>query len=120
LIRLSDHRFMPRPQFALFETPVGSCALVWGASGLVAVLLPEASASETRARAQRRFGDAFEAETPADIRQVMTRVVALLSGQPDSLQDIELDISAVPPFNLRLLEIEGAPLGAGPGLFDSA
>ena len=182
---------MASPSFALFDTPVGPCGLVWAPGGLIGVLLPEASASATRARAQRRFGGAREAETPADIRQVMARIVGLLSGQPDSLQDIELDTSAVPPFNLRvyelargilpgqtltygevasrlgepqaaravgqalganpfpiivpchrvlaaggksggfsapggartklrLLEIEGAPLGAGPGLFDRA
>ena len=27
--------------FALFDTAVGPCALVWGAQGLVGVLLPE-------------------------------------------------------------------------------
>ena len=182
---------MAHPQFALFDTPIGPCGLVWGARGLVGVLLPEAGAAATRAVAQRHFGDAQEADAPPDVRQVMARIVGLLSGEPDSLLDIELDTSAVPEFNLRvyelsrgilpgqtltygevalrlgephaaravgqalganpfpiivpchrvlaagnksggfsapggartklrLLEIEGAPLGAGPGLFDSA
>lgn len=180
---------MSRPSFALFDTPVGPCALVWGASGLVGVLLPEETAAVTRAHAERRFGGAQETEASPGIRQVMSRIVGLLSGEPDPLHDIDLDTSALPPFNLRvyalargilpgqtltygevaarlgepqsaravgqalganpfpivvpchrvlaaggksggfsapggartklrLLEIEGAPLGAGPGLFD--
>ena len=181
---------MNRPSFSLFDTPVGPCGLVWGGQGLIGVLLPEASAGATRSRAQRRFGGAQEADAPPDIQRVMARIVGLLSGEPDPLQDIALDTSGVPPFNLRvydlargirpghtltygevatrlgephaaravgqalganpfpiivpchrvlaaggksggfsapggartklrLLEIEGAPLGAGPGLFDS-
>lgn len=182
---------MDSPGFALFETPVGPCGLVWGARGLIGVLLPEADAAATQARARRRFGGAQESDAPPEIRKVMLRIVALLKGEPDSLQDIQLDTSALPPFNLRvcelarsilpgqtltygevaarlgdpqwaravgqalganpfpiivpchrvlaaggkpggysapggartklrLLEIEGAPLGAGPGLFDGA
>lgn len=181
---------MVSQNFALFDTPVGPCGVVWGARGLIGVLLPEPSAAATRARARRRFGGAQESDAPPAIRQVMTRIVALLSGEPDSLQDVALDTSALPAFNLRvyelarsilpgrtltygevaarlgeplaaravgqalganpfpiivpchrvlaaggksggfsapggartklrLLEIEGAPLGAGPGLFDS-
>ena len=182
---------MAHASFSLFETPVGACALVWGAHGLLGVLLPEASAGATRSRALRRFDGAREAEAPPEVRQVMARIVGLLGGVADSLLDIALDTSEVPPFNLRvyelargilpgqtltygevaarlgdpllaravgqalganpfpiivpchrvlaaggksggfsapggartklrLLEIEGAPLGAGPGLFDSA
>lgn len=182
---------MAPASFSLFDTTVGACALVWGANGLVGVLLPKGSVAATRARAQRRFVGAQEAEAPADMRQVMARIVGLLGGVADPLQDIALDTSAVPAFNqrvyelargilpgqtlsygevaarlgdpllaravgqalganpfpiivpchrvlaaggksggfsapggartkLRLLEIEGAPLGTGPGLFDSA
>jgi methylated-DNA-[protein]-cysteine S-methyltransferase len=88
--------------FSLFDTPVGHCGLVWGERGLVGVLLPEATAAATRARAQRRFGGAHEADAPPDVRQVMARIVGLLSGERDSLEDIELDTSAVPEFNLRV------------------
>ena len=96
---------MVRPNFALFDTPVGRCGLVWGAHGLVGVLLPEASTAATRARAQRRFGGVQEAEAPTEIRQVMSRIVGLLSGEPDPLRDIALDTSALPAFNLRVYEL---------------
>lgn len=96
---------MASPSFALFDTPIGPCGLVWGARGLVGVLLPETSADATRTRAQRRFGGAQEAEAPPEIRQMMLRIVGLLSGEPDSLQDINLDTSALPSFNLRVYEL---------------
>lgn len=89
----------------MFDTPVGPCGLVWGARGLVGVLLPEANAAATRARARRRFNGAVEAEAPPEIRQVMVRIVGLLSGEPDALQDIALDTSALPPFNQRVYEL---------------
>lgn len=96
---------MAGPNFSLFDTPVGPCGLVWGEHGLVGVLLPEASAAATRGRAQRRFTGAHEADAPPEVRQVMARIVGLLSGEHDSLQDIELDTSAVPGFNLRVYEL---------------
>ncbi len=91
--------------FALFDTPLGACGLVWRARGLVGVLLPEANAAATRARARRRFDGAVEADAPPEIRQVMVRIVGLLSGEPDPLQDIALDTSALPAFNLRVCEL---------------
>ena len=138
---------MDPANFALFDTPVGACGLVWRARGLVGVLLPEANAAATRARARRRFNGAVEADAPPEIRQVMVRIVGLLSGEPDPLQDIALDTSALPAFNLRVYELArgirpgqtltygevatrlgephaaravGQALGAGPGLFDGA
>ncbi|MEO8060723.1 MAG: methylated-DNA--[protein]-cysteine S-methyltransferase [Burkholderiales bacterium] len=96
---------MARPSFSLFDTALGPCALVWGERGLVGVLLPEAHAAATRARAQRRINGAHEADAPPEVRQVMARIVGLLRGEADSLQDIKLDTSAVPPFNLRVYEL---------------
>jgi methylated-DNA-[protein]-cysteine S-methyltransferase len=181
---------MDAPAFTLFDTPIGTCALVWGASGLVGVALPEASAAGTAAQVRRRFRGAGEQVPPIEVRRVIDRVLALLHGSRDDLlQDIALDLRGVPEFHaavyalarrippgdtrsygaialelgmpqaaravgqalganpfpiivpchrvlaaggraggfsapggtrtkLRLLEIEGAPLGGTPGLFD--
>lgn len=96
---------MEHANFALFDTAVGPCGLVWGARGLAGVLLPEANAAATRARARQRYGGATEADAPPEIRKVMRRIVGLLSGEADALQDIALDTSALPPFNLRVYEL---------------
>jgi methylated-DNA-[protein]-cysteine S-methyltransferase len=95
----------PSTGFALFDTPVGACALVWGARGLVGVLLPEASAAATRARAKRRYPGAQEAPPPCDVQAAIARIGHLLNGAPDDLQSIELDLGAMPDFHRRVYEI---------------
>jgi methylated-DNA-[protein]-cysteine S-methyltransferase len=92
-------------QFTLFDTPVGACALVWAEHGLVGVLLPETSPSATRARAKRRYPGAQEAEPTEDLQATIARIRHLLNGEPDDLQSIELDMSAVPDFHRRVYEI---------------
>jgi methylated-DNA-[protein]-cysteine S-methyltransferase len=86
--------------FALFDTPVGGCALVWAETGLIGVLLPEASDAATRARVRRRYPGAIEAEPTPAVQEVIGRIRALLGGaRDDDLADIELDLAVVPEFN---------------------
>ncbi len=40
--------------FALFETALGACGIVWSARGVCGVQLPEKDAAATRARVLRR------------------------------------------------------------------
>jgi methylated-DNA-[protein]-cysteine S-methyltransferase len=46
---------MMEQSFALFETAIGTCGVVWGARGIVGVQLPEVDAAATRARVRRRY-----------------------------------------------------------------
>jgi methylated-DNA-[protein]-cysteine S-methyltransferase len=94
--------------FALFDTAVGPCALVWGAQGLVGVLLPEASAAATRSKAQRRYPGARETPPTAEVQGVMQRIRALLDGGRDDLEDIALDMTAIPEFHRRVYAIARA------------
>jgi methylated-DNA-[protein]-cysteine S-methyltransferase len=94
--------------FTLFDTPVGACALVWGAHGLVGVLLPEATDAATRLRARRRYTGAAEAGPTPEITRVIERIRGLLDGGRDDLADIALDLSAIPPFHRRVYEIARA------------
>ena len=98
----------PALSFCVFDTPVGGCALVWGELGLVGVLLPEPNDAATRARARRRHAGACEAAPTPDVQRVIERIQALLSGGRDDLEDIELDLSAIPPFNRRVYELARA------------
>jgi methylated-DNA-[protein]-cysteine S-methyltransferase len=96
---------MTTPSFALFDTPIGHCGLVWGERGLIGASLPESSAGATRARIRRRYAQAREAAPPADVQLVIARIVRLLNGEADDLMDIVLDMSAVPGFNRRVYDI---------------
>ena len=94
--------------FTLFDTPIGPCALVWGARGLVGTSLPEPSAAATRERVLRRFRGSTEAAPPPEVQRVIARVLSLLASQPDDLADIALDMSDVPGFNQRVYSVARA------------
>lgn len=93
------------PGFALFDTPLGACALVWSALGLIGVALPEAGPAATRASVKRRFRAAQELAPPAPVRQAIERVRALLNGARDDLQDIALDLRGLPEFHTRVYAV---------------
>ena len=91
---MTDH------SFALFETAIGTCAIAWGSRGINAVQLPQ-----TRIRMQQRYAGIAEAEPPADVQRVMTRVTALLAGTADDLTDIALDLDGVSAFQRGVYDI---------------
>jgi len=91
--------------FALFDTDIGRCGIVWGAHGVTGVQLPEASEARTRARLVRRYPQAREAPPPADVRRVIDGIVALLRGEASNLSAAALDMDGVPEFDRRVYEV---------------
>lgn len=92
--------------FALFDTAIGRCGLVWDPAGtIVAAALPEAAPEATRARLARRFPDAAEVEPSGPVAAAVDRIRAVLAGGRDDLADIALDWSRVPEFDRGVLEI---------------
>ena len=99
--------------FALFDTPIGTCGIVWGLHGVVGVQLPEAHAGETRARLRRRFPSAVEASPPPDVGAAIDAIGALLRGEEPDLAVVALDMGHVPEFDRRVYEAaRGIPPGA--------
>ena len=47
--------------FALFDTPIGTCAIAWSGRGIAGLQLPEPTAAATRARVKRRWPGVVEA-----------------------------------------------------------
>ncbi len=84
---------------ALFETRLGACGIAWGERGVLGVQLPEADADATRRRLSRRFPGATETQTPVEILLAIGRIVALLRGERVDLTPVEVDMSAVSPFD---------------------
>ena len=106
---------MPSAAFTLFDTPIGVCAVVWrsGARGLIGTLLPESSPQATRVRVRRRFKGAVESRPDADVRQIATRITALLHGEHDDLADVPLDLHGLPAFHGRVYALaRSIPPGA--------
>ncbi|HEY7230525.1 MAG TPA: methylated-DNA--[protein]-cysteine S-methyltransferase [Pseudolabrys sp.] len=102
-----------KQSFALFETAIGTCGVVWGTRGIVGVQLPETDAMATRASVRRRYPVALEASPPADVRHAIDGIVALLGGEKRDLADVAIDDSGLPDFNKRVYAIvRNIPPGA--------
>jgi methylated-DNA-[protein]-cysteine S-methyltransferase len=103
---------MPDLSFALFETAIGTCGIVWSARGIAGVQLPETNAYVTRARVLRRHAGAREASPPPDVQRAIDGIVALLSGERRDLTHVTIDDEGVPEFNRRVYAVaRGIPPG---------
>ncbi|HWH83811.1 MAG TPA: methylated-DNA--[protein]-cysteine S-methyltransferase [Burkholderiaceae bacterium] len=92
------------PHFALFDTPLGACGVLWRGDALIGVLLPGDTAVATRARARRRHAEATESAPPPFVQAAIARIVALLNGAHDDLTDLALDMSGIAKFERRVYE----------------
>jgi methylated-DNA-[protein]-cysteine S-methyltransferase len=96
---------MTGKQFAIFETAIGSCGIVWGARGVNGVQLPMGGEAKTRSRIVQRYGDIAEAPPPADVQHAIEGIVDLLEGKPNDLADVVLDLDGVPEFHRGVYDI---------------
>jgi methylated-DNA-[protein]-cysteine S-methyltransferase len=88
--------------FALFDTALGRCALVWCGGSVIGFALPGTSDADTSAHLKRRHADASPAEPPATIATAIAGVQRLLAGEPAELSNIPVDLAGVPPFEQRI------------------
>ncbi|MEO8185520.1 MAG: methylated-DNA--[protein]-cysteine S-methyltransferase [Deltaproteobacteria bacterium] len=95
---------LPDREFALFDTPIGRCAIVWGPGGIQLLQLPEAREAATRARLLERVQGAREGTPPAFVQGALRAIEQLLSGNAVDLSELELDLAEVPPFHRRVYE----------------
>ncbi|MGJ4903107.1 methylated-DNA--[protein]-cysteine S-methyltransferase [Bradyrhizobium sp. HKCCYLS2058] len=96
---------MSEHSFAIFETAIGPCAIAWGARGINAVQLPMGGVAQIRIRMQQRYDGIGEADPPPHVRRTITRITALLAGEPDDLSDVDLDLDGVSAFQRGVYEI---------------
>ena len=96
---MSDHKF------ALFDTAIGVCGIVWTARGIVAVRLPLPGKDKTRARIRQRYGKLAEAVPPAGVQTAIDGMIELLEGKPNDLPNVVLDLDDVPEFHRGVYEI---------------
>ena len=89
---------------ALFETPVGRCAIVWNSVGVVAVQLPEASVAATRRRVTERHPGAVESEPPASVSHAIDAITRHLAGERSDLSWIRLDMGGLSGFRRKVYE----------------
>ena len=91
--------------FAIFETAIGRCGIVWGSRGIVGVQLPEASERSARNRVLRRFATAREATPPDEVQRAIEEIVALISGEPRDLRYVRIDNEDMPDLHRRVYDV---------------
>ena len=96
---------MTGQHFAIFDTAIGPCGIVWGERGITGVQLPMGTEEKTRKRIHQRNGDIPEAEPPAEVRRAIDGMIELLAGKPNDLADVVLDLDGVPEFNRGVYDI---------------
>jgi methylated-DNA-[protein]-cysteine S-methyltransferase len=92
-------------QFGLFDTAIGTCALVWQTGCIVGAQLPERDEETARLRLARRFPEAVEAQPPDFAQAAIADITALLTGEPRDLSHLPIDLASVPAFNRRVYEV---------------
>jgi methylated-DNA-[protein]-cysteine S-methyltransferase len=88
--------------FALFDTALGRCALVWRGGSVIGFALPAPATPSTSAHLKRRHADASPAEPPPTIATAIAGVQRLLAGEPADLSNTPVDLAGVPPFEQRI------------------
>ena len=94
-----------RYAFALFATPIGTCAIVWSRQGIAAVQLSQTSDAAIQGRIGRRWPDAAEELPPPGIDLAIHDIIRLLGGEPVDLARIALDMEGVPEFHRQVYAI---------------
>ena len=96
---------MTDQHFTLFDTPIGICGIEWGPRGINGVQLPMGSEEKTRRRIRQRHGDIAESEATAEVQGAIDGIIELLSGKPNDLRDVALDLDGVPEFHRGVYDI---------------
>ena len=92
------------PSYALFRTAIGLCGIGWNDVGITALQLPERDEAAMHKRMRERFG-AEQAPASPNARQAISQIDALLRREPNDLDAIVLDMTAVPAFNQRVYAV---------------
>jgi methylated-DNA-[protein]-cysteine S-methyltransferase len=96
---------MTGQHFAIFDTAIGPCGIVWGERGITGVQLPMGTEEKTRKRIHQRNAAVSEAEPTADVQRAIDGMIELLAGKPNDLADVVLDLDGVPEFNRVVYDI---------------
>jgi methylated-DNA-[protein]-cysteine S-methyltransferase len=90
--------------YAIFDTAIGRCGIVWSNSGVVAVQLPEAREIDTRRRIFQVHPEAREQRPSENAELAIEGIAALLQGHDPDFSEVSLDAGGVPGFHRRVYE----------------
>ena len=96
---------MSEQQFAIFDTAIGRCGIVWGARGIVSVQLPMGDERRPAPACTSAMATSPRRRRREKVQAAIEGMVELLAGKPNDLADIVLDLDGVPEFNRGVYDI---------------
>lgn len=90
--------------YSVFDTAIGRCGIIWSATGVVAVQLPEAREIDTRRRIFRAHPEAREQRPSENAELAIEGIVGLLQGGDPDFSEVSVDAGGVTGFNRRVYE----------------
>ena len=91
--------------YTTFDTAVGTCAVAWGADGIVGTWLPGASPAATRRAVLRRHPGAEQSPPPDAVAAAIEGMTRLLAGDDVDLSSVVLDESELPQFQREVYTV---------------
>jgi len=98
----SDSRAGGASGWDFFDTCLGRCAVAWGAHGIVALQLPEATDAATRARLLGAKSALVQMPAPAAVVAATQAIADALRTGTQAPDTVELDMSGVTAFQRRV------------------
>ena len=91
---------------ALFDTAIGRVGVAWQEDLIVGVQLPERNDAATLRRLSAQIEVAVvPTAPPPTVEAAMAAMGELLDGKPTDLDFIELDLTAIPPFDRAVYDV---------------
>ena len=96
---------MATQHFHLFDTAIGTCALIWEGERFIGAQLPERDEETARRRLARRFPDAAEEGPNGFVADTVAGIRALFGGEKRDLSHVPLALETVSDFNRRVYAV---------------
>jgi len=84
--------------YSIFATAFGPAAIAWQQSGIISLLLPEASIESLKQLIALSFVDCRETEPSISASKAIKQIQQYFAGQPYSFKGISLDLTSCTPF----------------------
>ncbi len=90
--------------YMLIPSPLGAVGIAWGPRGVRRIALPLESDAAMLAQLREDYGPSAPGRPPPPVRRAIDLIARQLSGEPQDLSAVALDMSAIPDFHRRVYE----------------
>jgi methylated-DNA-[protein]-cysteine S-methyltransferase len=90
--------------FTDFETPFGTCTLVWTARGIAAIFLPEHHVEDVPRHRHYQFSRRVKMKPSNEASRAIDQLTMFLEGKLTHFTSLELDYSEISKFYVRVFE----------------